>query len=146
MNGLQSLFPEVREVLDKAAPENWAGLRHAIGGLFEEPMLTEAILPLSSCRAVGGDPRDAIHVTAALITVAASLRLYDDVADQDRPGGLCEAVGPERAWNYASALHMLSFNILNNAPLSHERFRMINQLFIDGSFNVAAGRTETLLV
>jgi geranylgeranyl diphosphate synthase type I len=144
MDWLKSLYPEIRNVLRNITPDYWPGLKAVIGGLFEEPIATEAVLPLASCRAVGGDPRDAVHVTAALIMVAASLRLYDDIEDQDRPGELWEEVGYARAWNYASAVHILSFDILSKAPLSHDRFRMINQLFIDGFFNVTAGQDRDL--
>ena len=144
LNWLKSLYPEVREVLDNAAPESWPGLRYAMGRILEEPIVTEAALPLASCRAVGGDPGDAVHVTAALITFAACLRLYDDIADQDRPGGLWEEVGPARAWNYASAVHILSFDILSMARLPHGRFRTINQLFIDTFVNLAAGQDRDL--
>lgn len=144
MNSLQSLFPEVREVLNTTTPGNWPGLKRAVDGLFVESVLSEAALPLASCMAVGGNPRKAIHVTAALITIAAALRIYDDVEDQDRPNGLWGEVGAARAWNYASALQNLSFSLLNNAPLSHDRHRMIAQLFIDGFFNVTAGQDRDL--
>lgn len=144
MNWLKSLYPQVRQILDEAAPESWPGFRRVIGRSFEEPIVAEAVLPLASCRAVGGDPRDAVHVTAALVTSAASVRLYDDVMDRDCPGGLWEEVGPSRAWNYASAVRILSFGILNQAPLSHDRFRAINQLFIDTFFSLAAGQDRDL--
>lgn len=144
MNWLKSLYPEVREVLDHAVPKSWPGLRYAMSRFFEEPIVTEAALPLASCRAVGGDPRDAVHIAASLITFAACLRLYDDIEDQDRPGGLWEEVGPARAWNIASAIHVLSYDILSSAPLPHGLFRSINQLFIDTFVNLAAGQDRDL--
>jgi geranylgeranyl diphosphate synthase type I len=144
MNWLKSLYPQVRQVLEDTTPNDWPGLRMAIAKLFEPPIMTEAILPLAACRAVGGNPKDAIHVTAALLALAACLRLYDDLEDQDRPGGLWEEVGPARAWNYASAVHILSFEILNKTPLPLKRFRIINQLFIDSFFILAAGQDRDL--
>ncbi len=144
MDWLKSLYPQVRKVLEETTPVNWPGLKMAIERLFEPPIMTEAILPLAACHAVGGNPKDAIHVTAALLGFAACLRLYDDIEDQDRPGRLWEQVGPARAWNYASAVHILSFDILNKAPLPFERFRIINQLFIDSFFILAAGQDRDL--
>jgi geranylgeranyl pyrophosphate synthase len=115
-----------------------------MGRFMQEPIVTEAALPLASCRAVGGRPSDAVSVTAALITFAACLRLYDDIADQDRPGGLWAEIGPARAWNIASAIHILSFDILSTAQLPEDRFRAVNQLFIDTFINLAAGQDRDL--
>lgn len=144
MTWLKSLYPKVRAVLDEATPDFWPGLREVIGGLFEEPIPTEAALPLAACRAVGGDPRDAVHVTAALLAFSVAMRLYDDAEDQDRPTGLWAKVGPARAYNYGSAVHVLSFDILNKAPLPTDRFHAINQLFIDSFYNLAAGQDRDL--
>lgn len=141
---LKSLYPKVRSVLDAATPDFWSGLRLAIGGLFEEPTPTEAALPLASCRAVGGNPEDAVHVTAALLAFSAAMRLYDDVEDQDRPNRLWAKIGPARAYNIGSAVHVLSFDILNKAPLSRNRFRVINQSFIDNFYSIAAGQDRDL--
>lgn len=144
MTWLKSLYPKVRTVLDEATPNFWPGLRHAIGGLFEEPIPTEAALPLASCRAVGGDPENAVHVTAALLAFSAAMRLYDDVEDQDRPNGLWAKVGPARAYNFGSTVHVLSFDILSKSPLPCNRFRTINQCFIDSFYNLAAGQDRDL--
>jgi len=144
MTWIKSLYPQVRTVLDESLPDFWPGLREVIGGLFEEPIPTEAALPLAACRAVGGDPQDAVHVTAALLVFSAAMRLYDDVEDQDRPTGLWAKVGAARAYNYGSTIHVLSFDILNKAPLPANRFRAINQLFIDSFYNLAAGQDRDL--
>jgi geranylgeranyl diphosphate synthase type I len=144
MDWLKSLYPQVREVLEKSMPDYWPGLRHTMERLFEKPIMPEVVLPLASCRAVGGDAKDAVHIAAAILSLAACWRLYDDLEDQDREGGLWQQVGPARAWNFASAVHILSFEILNEAPLANDRFRMINRLLIDSFLYLAAGQDRDL--
>jgi geranylgeranyl diphosphate synthase, type I len=85
-----------------------------------------------------------VHVTAALLAFSAAMRLYDDVEDQDRPTGLWAKIGPARAYNIGSTVHVLSFDILSKAPLPCNRFRSINQLFIDSFYNLAAGQDRDL--
>jgi len=144
MSWLTSLYPKVRTVLDESIPDFWPGLRGVVSGLFEEPMPTEAALPLASCRAVGGNPDDAMHVTAALLTFSVAMRLYDDTEDQDRPSGLWAKIGPARAYNFGSTVHLLSHDILSKAPLPDYRFRNVNQLFIDCFYDLAAGQDRDL--
>lgn len=144
MSWLKSLYPEVRAVLDRSIPDLWPGLREVLGGLLEEPIPTEAALPLAACRAVGGDARDAVHVTAALLAFSAAMRLYDDVEDQDRPHSLWTKVGPARAFNFGSTAHVLSFDILANAPLPPQRRQSITQCFINGFYELAAGQDRDL--
>jgi len=106
--------------------------------------MTEAALPLAACRAVGGDPKKAVHVTAALLTFAASLRIYDDVADRYRPGQLWEETSPAQAMNYAFGLHTISFGILNNMRVPDEQFRRIHQQFVNAGFILASGQDRDL--
>jgi len=141
---LKALYPKVRLVLDQSTPAFWPGLREVMGGLIKEPIPTEAALPLASCRAVGGDAEDAVHVTAALLAFSAAMRLYDDVEDQDRPDSLWAKVGPARAFNFGSTAHVLSFDILAKAPLAASRIRAINQCFIDSFYELAAGQDRDL--
>ena len=145
MSWIKALYPKVRTILDESTPGFWPGLREVISPLFEEPAPTETALPLASCRAVGGNPEeDALHVTAALLTFSVAMRLYDDAEDQDRPNGLWARIGPARAYNIGSAVHLLSHDILSNAPLPDHRFRAVNQLFIDKFFDLAAGQDRDL--
>jgi len=141
---LKSLYPEVRNILRNSIPDTWPSLEIAISALLEPPIMTEAILPLASCGAVGGNAKDAVHIAAALMIFAACLRLFDDIEDQDRAGALWEQVGPARAWNYASALQVLAFGILSKAPLPRKQFLSVNQLFIDSFLNLAAGQDRDL--
>ncbi len=144
MDYLKSLYPQVREITQNSIPNYWSELRYILKEFFEEPIMPEAILPLASCQAVHGNPQDAVAISAALITAAACLRLLDDLEDQDRPGKLWEQVGTARTWNYACAVHTVSFKILNRAYFPAQVFQQINQYFIDAFLRIAAGQDRDL--
>lgn len=144
MNWLKSSYPKVREILRDSIPDFWPSLSNVLSGALEEPIAPEAMLPLASCKTVNGKPDNAVHVSAALLALAKCLRIFDDLVDRDRTGQLWKQVGQERAWNYASAVHILSFEILSRSPLPHDRFRKINQLFIESFFILAGGQDRDL--
>lgn len=144
MDWLKPLYPQVHEVLQNAIPDYWPELRLIFGTLFEESLMSVAMLPLISCQAVNGRPRNAIYVSAALIAAEVCVRIFDDLVDKDRPGQLWEQVGEARAWNYASALHILSFEILSKAPYHPQVFHDINQLYIDAFFCIAVGQDRDI--
>jgi geranylgeranyl diphosphate synthase type I len=144
MDWLQSLYPVVRDVLWQAVPEYWPELSVPMEGLTKGPLIPEVVLPLASCRAVGGQAIDAAHVSAALVAAATSLRVLDDLADRDRPDRLWNQIGASRAWNYAFALQTLSFDILAKAPLAPELYAEINDAFIDTFLHIAYGQERDL--
>lgn len=144
MDELKSLYPEVREVLKSSILSYWPELRSVLRSLFEEPMIPEAILPLASCQAVNGDPHDAIHVSAAVVALGVLLRIFDDLADHDRIDELWGQVGKARVWNYASAVHTLSFEILCKAPLNSKVFHTLNRTFIDAFLYITAGQDRDI--
>ncbi len=112
--------------------------------MIEGPLIPEAILPLASCKAVGGQAKDAVYVAAALTAAATSLRILDDLEDQDRPERLWKQVGPARTWNYASAIESLSFIILSQSPLAPETFHQINGTFADTFLHITYGQDRDL--
>lgn len=142
---LTSLYPSVRQALRDSIPSYWTELGDVLAHLWEEPMTTEAMLPLAACRAVGGDATAAVPVATAVIAAVASVRLFDDLEDQDRPGQLWNQVGPARAWNYAAAAQFLSFAILNRAPLPSPIIHRVGQVFSQAFLYVAAGQDRDLL-
>jgi geranylgeranyl diphosphate synthase type I len=144
VNWLKSLYPHIREIIQDSLPSCWPELGGVLEKLFEEPIPLEAALPLAACKAVNGDPKDAIHVTAAMLAFAVCLRIFDELQDQDRPDQLWEKVGSARAWNYASSVHILCFEILSKAPLPPSIFHRINQTCIDTYFCIAAGQDRDL--
>ncbi|MDZ8079455.1 MAG: polyprenyl synthetase family protein [Nostoc sp. DedQUE01] len=144
MNSLKSLYTDVREVLENSIPDYWSALRSLLSNFLQEPMAPEAMLPLASCQAVGGSPKDAIHISAALLTFGACLRILDELEDRDRPGQLWEQVGAARAWNSAAAINVLCFQILSKAPFEPQVFKRINQAFLDACWRISAGQDRDL--
>jgi geranylgeranyl diphosphate synthase type I len=144
MDWLKPLYPEIYQVLLAAIPDYWPELKSVFGTLFEEPLMSVAMLPLVTCQAVGGQAKEAVHVSAALIAAERCVRIFDDLEDKDRPGQLWQQVGEARAWNYASAIHILSFEILSKAPYHPRVFHDINQLYIDAFFYIAAGQDRDI--
>ncbi len=144
MDWLKSLYPLVRDIISRESPDYWPGLRDVLYGLAGEPMIPEAILPLASCKAVNGEAKEAVYISAAIVAAATCLRIFDDVEDKDRPGKLWCDVGPARAWNYASAMQILSFNILSKAPLTPEVFHKVNRCFIDTFLHITCGQERDL--
>jgi geranylgeranyl diphosphate synthase type I len=143
MDWLKSLYPDVQKIVENALPEYWPELKHALTGFLANP-IPETYLPLACCRAVGGEARNAVHVAAALLANIVCLRIFDDAADQDRPGRLWEQVGPSRAWNYGSAIQVLSFDILGRAPLPPQLIYQLHRLFIDTLVLIAYGQDRDM--
>jgi geranylgeranyl diphosphate synthase type I len=144
MESLKTLYPQVKEVLQNSIPNYWHQLRYILQGLFEEPLRPVATLPLICCQAINGNAKDAVPVSAALIAAEVCVRICDDLEDKDRPGQLWQEVGEARAWNYASAIYILPFEILSKAPFPPQLFHRVNQLFIDTFFYLAAGQDRDL--
>ena len=79
MEWLKSLYTEVQDVIKNEVPSGWPGLQRVMEFLWTKPLCTEAMLPLASCRAVGGSAAHAVQVTAAVVSFTAALRFLDDV-------------------------------------------------------------------
>jgi geranylgeranyl pyrophosphate synthase len=147
MNWLTSLYPEIRSTVEQVLPDSWPELQTLFEGLFDNPppLLSVAILPIACCRAVGGEARAAVPVSAALIAAEVGLRIADDLEDKDRPGQLWQQLGEGRAWNYASAMQALAFRLLGQADTSPPVFRALNQVFSEAFVEVALGQERDLL-
>jgi geranylgeranyl diphosphate synthase type I len=144
MQWLSTLYPRVREALHEAVPATWPEFGTVLQSVWDDAILPEAILPLAACRAVGGSARAAVPVAAALVAAVASLRLLDDLGDQDRPGQLWARVGPARAWNYAAAAQALAFDILSRASMPQSVARRLQQVFAQAFVGIAAGQDQAL--
>lgn len=147
MEWLTSLYPDVRELIETSLPDYWS---EQLGTIFDQlfsqppPLLSVALLPLACCHAVGGDAKAAVPVSAALISAEISMRILDDVEDKDRADQLWTVIGEARAINYASALQVYSFEILNKSISDDADFRRVNQLFIDAYFRILIGQEYDL--
>ncbi len=143
---LSRLYPMVQGVIREAGPKFWPEMGIILGDIAgREQILPEAILPLATCKAVGGNAENAVHIAAATVVAAAALRIFDDALDQDRAKGLWYRTGASRAWNYGTALEALSFNILRQAPLNSEQISQVSGHFIEAFCQIASGQDRDLL-
>lgn len=144
MNWLKSMYPMVREIIKNSIPDWWPELNQVLNKLICEPSPPEAMFPLASCKAVGGEPKEAVSVSAALLTLGMSVRLFDDLVDRDKNGQLWETVGLERTWNYASTVQNISFAIISKSAIENSLKQRINQCLIDTFFAIAAGQDRDI--
>ena len=144
MEWLKPLYPTVREIIRNSIPDWWPELNQVMNRLICEPSLPEALLPLASCKSVGGEPKDAVSVSAALLTLGMSVRIFDDLFDRDKKGQLWGTVGPERTWNYASTVQNLSFAIISKSTIENSLKQRINQCLVDTFFAIAAGQDRDI--
>ena len=145
MDWLKPLYSEILDVLRDALPDYWPDLRYAVSGVLDGPIVPETYLPLATCKAVGGNPRDAIYISASLLTGITCLRIFDDTADQDRSDRLWNIVGSARAWNFGSALQVISLDILSRSPPEAEVIDKIKRLFLDTYLLIAYGQDRDII-
>jgi geranylgeranyl diphosphate synthase, type I len=144
MEWLKSLYPEVEKTLLEAVPAYWPGFGDALTSTLNGRLPTEVALPLAACRAVGGNPADAVPVTAGLLAISISMRIMDDMQDRDRAGQLWELVGPARAFNYATAAQFLCFEIIRKASYPDAVFHRIHHTLLSASLHLTAGQDRDL--
>jgi geranylgeranyl diphosphate synthase type I len=143
---IQDLLPRVRSYVRAHLPPDWPQLAAALRGIVELPLGPLATLPLASCAAAGGDPVQAVPVSAAWVAFNVAMRVLDDVEDQDRPAALWTEVGGPRAVNYGVAAYILGHELLARAPWEANRYREISRAFLRASLQIAAGQDLDLRV
>ncbi|MHA7058063.1 polyprenyl synthetase family protein [Aquimarina sp. M1] len=144
MDWLKSLYPEVKNILLESVPSYWTDFKLILDTMLREPLSTEVALPLAACRSVGGNAKDAVPLTSALLAISISMRILDDLQDRDRAGRLWEIVGNARAFNYATATQFLTFEILRQANYPLPVFHRIHQSFLSAFLHLSAGQDRDL--
>jgi geranylgeranyl diphosphate synthase, type I len=143
LDDLRALYPQVRDHVARLVPD-WPEARTALGQILDRPLTPLALLPLASAGAVGGDPALAVPVAAAWCVVNVSIRLFDDLQDQDRPRGYWAELGVPRASNLAAGLLALSYRVLGANTWPERRHRAVTQLWSDELIRLAAGQDADL--
>lgn len=145
MNWLTELYPQVKQFLLSQLPSSWSQLSQLADLWFEETIIPEIIPVLASCKAVGGDPQQAIAVAAAILATEISIRILDDLQDQDRPHALDQSVGVACALNYADAFKTVGFKVMGDLALNNVAIGVkLYNTFIDGYFQVLKGQDRDL--
>ncbi len=145
MDWLKSLYPEVKEILLNSVPHYWTEFRLTLEMMLQDQLPSEVALPLSACRSVGGNSKDAVPLTSALLAISISMRILDDLQDKDRSGKLWEVVGSARAFNYATASQFLTFEILRQAKYPSPVFHRIHQSILRAALHLSAGQDRDLI-
>lgn len=114
-------WPDTRFILDRAVngrPKNW-------------------LIPLVSCRAVGGDVEDVIPVIAALACFQLSIIMIDDLLDED-PDGIHHQLGVPATANSAAAFQAFGFEVIAQSHYSAETqaalLRLFNEMVLTTSY------------
>lgn len=122
-------WPELNGILNRAVsgkPREWA-------------------LPVTACRAVGGDEEQAVPAAAAIACLQISILLIDDMLDQD-PRGDYHCVGPGAAANMASAFQAIGLEAVSQTPsLSVSQKQSILQRLNRMMFTTAFGQYKDSL-
>ncbi len=145
MEWLKSLYPEVKANLLNNVPAYWPEFKLVLANILRDQLPTEIALPLAACRAVGGNVKNAIPITSALLAIAISMRIIDDVQDQDRSGQLWQSVGSARAFNYANAAQFLCFEIFRKAQYPSAIFYDLYSSLLSASFQLSFGQDRDLM-
>jgi geranylgeranyl diphosphate synthase, type I len=140
----QGLLPKVRCYIQQYTPSDWPEFRTILSPVTDEPLSALAILPLASCAAVGGNPEDAIPVSAAWVVLGLAMRILDDLQDQDRSDALWARIGLARSFNFSAALYALCSDLLAQAAWPPELYRVINQHFTQAGLRLLSGQDRDL--
>ena len=95
--------------------------------------------PLRACRAVGGDESDVAGGAAAILCMTLSIRLVDDMLDEDPNGEHLQAGGGAVAANLSFALQAAAFRILSNTPMDPERRAAVMDSLAQAALTLAYG-------
>ncbi|PAX54537.1 polyprenyl synthetase family protein [Brunnivagina elsteri] len=140
----QILLPDVRDYIRQHLPLDWPELESLLGVVLNQPLGSLSTLPLASCVAVGGNPKQAIPVAAAWEMLCLAMRILDDVQDQDRPEGLWATVGLPRAINFGTAVYTMCYELLAKADWSPELYCIISRKLIQAGLQLSSGQDKDL--
>src|SRR4029078_4262217 len=144
MDWLTSMQIKVKEYLLAQLPDYWPEVTSIAAPLIEEAVSPEVIIPISCCKAVGGDPDEMIELAAGLMSVMMSVRILDDLQDRDKDNGLYRKVGSARAFNYSFAFMTLGYKIFNEIKCDEQIKKRILSNFNDGGLITLAGQDRDL--
>jgi len=113
-----------------------------VDGALSEPVDAVAALPVACGLACGGSDRmDAlVPVGAVVVLVGLSLRVIDDLADDDDECALDRAIGIGRAANAASALQAIAMRAVGAVPAPTVRLEAMRAAITDAVVEIARGQ------
>lgn len=139
--GLEQTKKYLLENIDQDWPDFERLLRN-IGARGLTPM---AILPLASCGVLAENSTlAAVPVAASWEALNYSLRILDDLQDQDRATALWSRVGSARAFNFSAAYFVLSQDLILRASLPAQQKLLLAQELQRTCMTLLAGQDQDL--
>jgi geranylgeranyl pyrophosphate synthase len=134
---------DVRRAIEAAlAGCSWPELKKQVTAyLLAPPLPRLALLPLATCAASGGTPRQAAVVASASLLLVLSTRWLDDLADRDRDDTLHQSIGEGRAMTLAAGALSLAWWQLATSPVVP---RPLLARFGDATLRLGAGQDQDL--
>lgn len=121
---LEALLGEVPALLRSQLPDQWPELAEVLAQAFPAPLPRLIAIPIACAMACRAHARAAVPAAAAWAALNLSLRILDDLQDQDRPDGLWSTVGADRAFLYSAALRELASSLVAAAAESPAQARL----------------------
>lgn len=94
-------------------------------------------LPVAACQSLTGSPSDAVPASAAILASQASIKLLDDILDND-PKGFHNQIGAGAAANTAMALQALAYHSLSGADIPFgfrtRAIQAMNEMFLSTAY------------
>lgn len=121
---LEALLDQIPALLTRALPEAWPELAEVVAQAFPTPLPRLIAIPVACAMACHAHAPAAVPAAAAWAALNLSLRILDDLQDQDRPDGLWSTVGADRAFLYAAALREVASSLLATAAEAPAQARL----------------------
>jgi geranylgeranyl pyrophosphate synthase len=139
---IKELYGKIRQTIRGAIPQWWPHLGEVLSGLITEPSPPEAILPIAACLAVGGIPEKVVPISAAFLTLGMSVRIFDDVFDEDKE--VTETIPRNRVCNYAASIQNIAYSIINKSSFHFSLKQTLLECLIETFFAIAAGQDRDI--
>ncbi|NCD71688.1 polyprenyl synthetase family protein [Mucilaginibacter agri] len=134
----------VKNKLYEAVPNNWGEMHIIAQNYFKRDVIPELLVPITCCKAVGGNPEEVPHVFSAIAAASISARILDDIQDQDKSDAVHLKVGVARAVNYVDTFRTLAFKLIGQMFQITNKSQQIYNLFIESYFDVLKAQENEL--
>lgn len=145
MDWLHSCVSQVKTYVINNIPKEWEKLRVIVNRLDFNYYPLEIILPIACCKALDEEPSKGIVASAALFSAMLSLRIADDIYDNDNPNSIVLEFGQARAWNFSSAFKDLFYELVLKSNLSEDIKQQLIHLGANTFLKIAYGQEQDLL-
>ena len=144
MNEIETLYNDAKKILLSNIPSYWPEMYSLAYEYTNRDMLPEIITPAAACKSVGGKMGATNEIGAAILAAAISMRILDDLQDNDKPEALYNKIGLPRTLNYVDAFRTLAYKILGDKCTVDKNYLVILQEFTTCYLVVLAGQDSDL--